>query len=345
MQRENVVHSRRLVYLDISRGMALILVVIGHALLKSITNDNEILGFIRSWIYLIHMPIFFMISGYLFENKSKKDDSVSYIREKAQLYLVPYIIYSILLYFISIVCTQMSENMKGIIESIGFSDLSLNKFIYTLLTFNKHPDTHLWFVYTMFFILLIAILTKRIKKTISIPISALLSFLTYFIGFPNIIEKIIRFYFIFNAGRGLSSIIEEKEYSLKMTTLLGLSSFCSSILSIVIREPIIIHVCCKLFTEIGFSLFIIQIGKIIESSGKNLIQTELQYIGKNSYPIYLIHQPYITPIIIMLLLRIDISTFLSVFAGIIGGIIIPLVIYKYILQKSVVLKKLFVGGR
>lgn len=48
--------------IDISRGIAIILMVIGHS------GCNE---YVRKFIYLFHMAVFFMISGYLFTPKYK----------------------------------------------------------------------------------------------------------------------------------------------------------------------------------------------------------------------------------------------------------------------------------
>lgn len=66
--------------LDITKGIAIILVVIGHNYMISVP--------IRHLIYSFHMPLFFLISGYLYKPKSVK---ASLIRDVRYL-LVPYFI-------------------------------------------------------------------------------------------------------------------------------------------------------------------------------------------------------------------------------------------------------------
>lgn len=49
--------AKRIEYLDYAKGIGIILVVLGHILIK---------GNIKIYIYSFHMPLFFIISGYLF---------------------------------------------------------------------------------------------------------------------------------------------------------------------------------------------------------------------------------------------------------------------------------------
>ena len=69
---------KRIVWIDYLKTFACILVVIGHLIqslqMSNIDNYPQITGFINWFIYLFHMPLFFCISGYLYE-KNKKDFS------------------------------------------------------------------------------------------------------------------------------------------------------------------------------------------------------------------------------------------------------------------------------
>lgn len=56
----------RLTYIDIARGIAILLVVIGH-LNQFYRNNLDISNpKMLSFIYTFHMPLFFIISGMLF---------------------------------------------------------------------------------------------------------------------------------------------------------------------------------------------------------------------------------------------------------------------------------------
>lgn len=69
--------EKRLRALDIAKGIAIILVVIGHAVPDATTHmgiQSEGLAILNRLIYSFHMPLFFLISGYfvntLAENQS-----------------------------------------------------------------------------------------------------------------------------------------------------------------------------------------------------------------------------------------------------------------------------------
>ena len=78
--------DKRLDYLDYSKGIAIILVVLGH-----ICSG----GNIKTYIYSFHMPLFFITSGYLF-NYSNVKSLKEFINKKAKAYLIPYITFSII---------------------------------------------------------------------------------------------------------------------------------------------------------------------------------------------------------------------------------------------------------
>ena len=54
---------KRVDYLDYAKGIAIILVVLGHIFSG---------GNIKTYIYSFHMPLFFIISGYLFNYSNVK---------------------------------------------------------------------------------------------------------------------------------------------------------------------------------------------------------------------------------------------------------------------------------
>ncbi|MCK1159029.1 acyltransferase family protein [Streptococcus uberis] len=60
----NIVKNKRDRFLDFSKGIAIILVILGHSFPES-TPSSGFQSFLFYIIYLCHMPIFFFISGYL----------------------------------------------------------------------------------------------------------------------------------------------------------------------------------------------------------------------------------------------------------------------------------------
>lgn len=76
--------SRKL-YLDIAKGIAIILMVIGHTSIHIAASN---------FIYAFHMPLFFMASG--FTSNYRKHSPMDYIFHKASAILLPFAVYSVI---------------------------------------------------------------------------------------------------------------------------------------------------------------------------------------------------------------------------------------------------------
>lgn len=55
----------RLVDIDRCKGVAIGLVVLGHVVARELPAGNEWFGWVRTWIYLFHMPLFMFLSGFV----------------------------------------------------------------------------------------------------------------------------------------------------------------------------------------------------------------------------------------------------------------------------------------
>lgn len=83
-------NSHRIPYIDIAKGLGIILVCIGHF---NISNEDSTLYNLFIWIYSFHMPLFFFLSGLLFDSKSKNTSFFLY--RKTITLIIPYLIFSI----------------------------------------------------------------------------------------------------------------------------------------------------------------------------------------------------------------------------------------------------------
>lgn len=80
--------KNRLDYIDLSKGFAIILVVLGH-----IYKDN----YIRTWLYSFHIPLFFIISGILLNYKDITNNNFLYILKiKIKNIMIPYFCFEVL---------------------------------------------------------------------------------------------------------------------------------------------------------------------------------------------------------------------------------------------------------
>lgn len=81
---------RRFEYIDIAKGMGILLVVWGHIFLTGVSHRV---------IYAFHMPLFFLISGMLFK-RDKFGGFVDFLKRRAKRLLVPFVIYSVVTWII-----------------------------------------------------------------------------------------------------------------------------------------------------------------------------------------------------------------------------------------------------
>ena len=77
----------RLSYLELIKGLIIILVIIGHAIQFSLP-DYE-LNFAFSFIYSFYMPLFFFVSGFL-ANRGKFNSNV--IPKRVYQLLIPFMV-------------------------------------------------------------------------------------------------------------------------------------------------------------------------------------------------------------------------------------------------------------
>ena len=131
---------------DVLRGLAILLVVAGHANrgviedhLPSIIDLN-----ILDWfIYAVHMPVFFYLGGYFtYESISKRRATV-FVRSRLSNIVYPYLIWS-LIYFIF---GQIFSHFTQVHHLVSFEDLCAIAW---------HPINVLWFLYAFLVLQLVA---------------------------------------------------------------------------------------------------------------------------------------------------------------------------------------------
>lgn len=85
--------TSRIQYIDIAKGIGILLVYIGHCYKGECNISNLV-----EWIYSFHMPLFFFVSGLLFS--TKVISAKIFYRHKFSSIIIPYLIFSILHYIL-----------------------------------------------------------------------------------------------------------------------------------------------------------------------------------------------------------------------------------------------------
>jgi fucose 4-O-acetylase-like acetyltransferase len=93
--------SKRIEYLDIAKGIGILLVVLGH-------NDFEVISlFVQRLIYSFHMPMFFFLSGYFINPTVPFFD---FFKKRFNALMKPFLFTIFLIYFTSVSFEKMGFN-------------------------------------------------------------------------------------------------------------------------------------------------------------------------------------------------------------------------------------------
>lgn len=134
----------RLLYIDRLKGFAIYLVVLGH-ILQHYFSDSALIVRV---IYSFHIPLFMFMSGFVCYRKTEW----SFITQKAWQLLIPFFSYILLRW-----CFDYITSV---------STISLSQYFTSVLL---HPDHGLWFLWALFFISVIFIVSRKISNTIKVP--------------------------------------------------------------------------------------------------------------------------------------------------------------------------------
>lgn len=220
--------------IDIAKGIGICLVVLGHCSTKNVTH----------FIYLFHMPLFFMIAGYLFNDKNLQKPKEFFIRKVKRLYLT-YLVYEVVFtllrnYFINV--GFYSTDYKYVDKYIN--DLNkketLKVILQDIFLAGREPLVGtLWFIVSLIFVIvmfyIISLIALRIEILLGIKmeqirlIMVLLLFLSgnlgtkYGVNIPRCNNSMVMVA-VFYMGYILRNYIESK-FNIQFNLFGGLIAF------------------------------------------------------------------------------------------------------------------------
>lgn len=107
--------------LDILRGLTMLIVVIAHAMQTSLLLGEESLLWMR-FIRPFQMPILFLISGWALAYSFPPRSHAVFLRKKAERLLVPYIVWMLIFYLITICFNGVVFSYSGLFHELMESD-------------------------------------------------------------------------------------------------------------------------------------------------------------------------------------------------------------------------------
>lgn len=149
MLRKKYTSLSRIGWVDVARGIGILLVIFGH-----VSKNNKLVTYISAF----HMPLFFFISGYLFDKKKHKD-FLPFMRKRVASLVLPYFFFSsisLLFWSLAGIATPASEKFWPLVAGSFYSNSRME----TLPMLNDP----LWFLTCLFVVELMFFLFAKLLR-------------------------------------------------------------------------------------------------------------------------------------------------------------------------------------
>ena len=281
--------KKRLCYLDILKGIGIILVVVGHI------YQNDMFF---NWVYSFHMPLFFFAAGLVYREKSIMGD----IKRRFQTIVIPYFCFGSL----TLLYWQLVE------RQFRYSDLNFTQSLFGLfsgwydyLEFN----VHLWFLPCFYILVVFYNVLVRIGKNygreIAVIVSTIMSVIYLIVPLPSLpggMDRVFRYIGFYAIGSCFALFkgdekIRDMHISVKWIIAITLIAVNFIFSYIDFNTGIMWYVTAMIGTT---AILIISI-----AINKNRV---LEYLGRISLVILCIHGPIYRILVAVVSMLLKIST-------------------------------------
>lgn len=291
---------QRIEWIDAAKGIGILLVVLGHAFRDEMRAQSGICEFVYQAIYFFHMPLFFVISGLTFGLSWRKDSKspLRFVKKRVQTQLVPVFAYATAIYL----CFLAAYQLPAIQQALSTSGYQMYPYLeYLKLTAlqNNPYAIHLWYLWILFILSTVTFLclrwgAKNKRTEICFAAGALiLAVLAAFLTLPVLAERLFGYLVYFAAGILLSS----RQQLLKKSRIANAAAVLSWVFMLAYCLLCALRYEWRFLNETGLALcklvantFIIY--SILRLSERLKNCRILLCCGRESYSIYLLHQPF-----------------------------------------------------
>lgn len=313
-------------YLDIAKGIGILLVVVGHCIPDASTpNGVSIVGYkiLFDLIYSFHMPLFFFISGFMISQEKMRNHgqtTLDILKKRFYRLIIPYIVVGLCYAPFKMLLAQFANKPYDI------SNL-------WMVVIGVNPDGELWFLYSLFIAHLISAIWGFRVSRIGLLVAGV--FCVTGVVFPIV----TKFLFFFLLGVYIRS--EHADFVMNF----------SGILIAVTVVFFLVGNYCAIFMRIpNMFLFTAVSGIILTlwcsyqlSSMKCKLVLLLELLGIFSMDIYIFSDIIKIPFRIILWNKMHLYT-VSFLVSSVASIALSILISKYVIRKNKWLSKFFLGS-
>ena len=323
-------NSERLVYLDIAKGIGIILVVIGHCIpdASSLTGiSNPYFKLMHQIIYSFHMPLFFFIAGF-FVNTQKFSVSSPYlqktylfIRKKFNRLIVPYLFVGLCYLPLKLAFSQFA-NRPYHINNLWKIIIGIN------------PDGELWFLYSLFMINVLVAVVFKFKVSLWKIMAALLAMLS---PFCHIITNYLLYFLI-----GMYIRENEENWIYKFSSffiVICLALFFSGNYALYLYPRYSVWI--KILTSLSGIVLCLWTAKMI-GNNSHVLSRGLRVLGEFSMDIYILSDIIKIPFRIIFWNKLHMYYSAFIICTVMS-ILLSFMISKYLIRTNLKLKRLILG--
>ena len=331
--------KNRYTEVDIARGIGIFFVVLGHAIKQTGVSATwiRILTYI---IYSFHMPLFFCLSGFVSAKilQMNRQERKRFTFSRARRLLVPY--FTVGLIYIPVKLALSGSAIKPFTV----------KDIWKLLI-GQNPDVSLWFLYILFLIELISALLVNTYNFRSIWYGSF--FLSVAIYWANLDIRTPKYLFFFLMGIWVRLKFEDSrkagyEDAMDGQDLLAFLALVTDIAAIIFLYRTTITVTMMLTSLCGIYLVLWISSRLVynidgEKKEPGRFTRSLLLLGLFSMDIYILHEPVMTAVRLVLWDRLGLQYILCTAVIFFSALCLPIPISKWIIRKIKPLRILLLG--
>lgn len=331
--------------LDFLKGIGIVLVVLGHCFTTALETKYYSIRLLKEFIYTFHMPLFFIVSGYLQGLRPYSIDKLSkFSLHQIRKLFLPYIAWSLVLYIFYYILN--SVNIITIQENIRLNPIYL---IYDILTYNIRTGNVLWFVYILCIISIVSYIFHNLVNRRGSNIVFLIAVLflgilanMYFQDELFVLKRFLVMWIYYEVGAFIGIHIKGINIKANNTGNVILIALYPPIYILYFKTNSIITYGLKVLC----ALLAVYILYSLSRYSNCWIYRILSYLGKQTSYIYYLHNPYIVLVLVTGITKFTkLNIAVSIAVAFIFGIIIPLIIGKLILVRNKMTKLILLGER
>jgi fucose 4-O-acetylase-like acetyltransferase len=270
----------RLDDIDRAKGLAIILVVLGHVVARNPPPDHMWWTTFKNCIYLFHMPFFMFLSGlimyYSYRPIESMQDYVKYISKKFMRLMPAFILFGVVILIGKVVCSHFMY-----VDRVP--DDLLEQFMYLLIIPAKSYSFMLWYIYVLFiFYLLMPGFLFIVRKRVELLL--IIGACIHFISLPRLfaLNQVGEYFFIFSLGMFVSLHLNTYLVFINKYFFLFVGLFVVSFLMISVPEYGNVN---KLIT----GLLSVPVLHMLVRSGLLVNSKILALCGKYTFSIYILN--------------------------------------------------------